>query len=497
MNRTCRLTLSFLILILLLPVLPAQAQRHFGIIWDPPSGEREAARELFGYQQLGIRSLMIEGIHEFGILDVLHGFDFEVAVSVPQTYLTATELQKRKPASLDLVISHVEYYRNHDFISSFILFSDSQVNSSRFANRASPIIREARISTDIPLLHINGNTRHRFGDTDRPDGVILHLSEAELNMMADPGTDTLIPVAGYIWNPADGFDTRHFQEMLRLTRPAGDVPVYFHAHWVAEHLEDGLEDALIIFAGDSDALLPKPRLQTETPSPNWHIILVILVWISFAVHFAIFPNYNKSLFRYFSNHKFFIEDIFEKRIRFSTTPVFLNLQTAVLFGLFFYTLYSFHISAAGLDVLGNYLPIPDWMHPGIFFFSAGFLFKLIFSALMTFWVFAPSLDTYWLNPAAVTYIWPQQLLLPVISLMITIDAAGGPAGLFNVMAIIFLVIWLSSFYVAAFNLRQYVERKTLYDTLSWALQLAVLGGVFWWAFIQAGLLDVLRLAAFV
>ena len=494
MNRTCRLTRCILIILFLIPVLPAQAQRHFGIIWEPPTGEREAARELFGYQQLGIRSLMIEGIQDIGILDVLHGFDFDVVINVPQAYLTATELQKKRTASNDLVIRHVEYYRNLDYVNGFIVFSNSQVNSSRFASRASAMIREARISTDKPLLHINRNTMHRFGDTDHPDGVILHLREYDLHSEVVPAADPAVPIAGFIWQPDNGFDIRLFQEMLRVTRPAGDIPVYLHGHWVETHLGDGLEEALIIFAGDSDAVLPNPLQPAADPEVNWNIVLLLLIWISFAVHYAFFPNYNKSLFRYFSNHKFFIEDIFEKRIRFPSTPVFLNLQAATMFGLFFYTLYTFHISAAGLDVLRYYLPIPVWMHPGIFFFVAGFIFKLIYSTVMTFWVFAPSLDTQWLNPAAAAYIWPQQTLLPVITLMITIDAAGGPSGLFNAMAIVFLLIWLTSYYIAAYNVRQYVERKTLYDSLSWALQFAIVGSLIWWVFIQAGLLDVLRLA---
>jgi hypothetical protein len=493
-NRTCRLTRCIFILLLLIPVLPAQAQRHFGIIWDPPAGEREAARELFGYQQLGIQSLMIDGIHDIEILDVLHGFDFDVVINVPQANLTATELKKRRAASSDLVIKHVAYYRNLDFVNGFIIFSNSQVNSSRFTSRASAMIREARISTDKPLLHINGSTMHRFGDTDHPDGVILHLHESDLHSDSVPAAEPAIPVAGFIWHPESGFDIRLFQDMLQTTRPAGDVPVYMHGQWVETHLGDGLEEALIIFAGDSDAVLPNPLKPAADPKVNWNIVLLMLIWISFAVHYAFFPTYNKSLFRYFTNHKFFIEDIFESRIRFHATPVFLNLQAAAMFGLFFYTLYTFHVSAAGLDVLRYYLPIPDWMYPGIFFFAAGFVFKLIYSTVMTLWVFAPSLDTQWLNPAAAAYIWPQQTLLPVITLMITTDAAGGPAGLFNIMAILFLLIWLSSYYIAAYNVRQYVERKTLYDTLSWALQLAVLGGTFWWVFIQAGLLDVLRLA---
>ncbi|MCA1801625.1 MAG: hypothetical protein LC662_04100 [Rhodothermaceae bacterium] len=495
MNRICRLTRCFLILLLLIPVLPAQAQRHFGIIWDPPVGEREAARELFGYQQLGIQSLMIEGILDVGILDVLHGFDFEVVINVPQEYLTATELKKRRTESTDLVIKHVEYYRNLDFVNGFIVFSYSQVNSSRFADRASAMIREARISTDKPLLHINGNTMHRFGGNELPDGVILHLREPDLHSVALPAADQAVPVAGFIWQPDNGFDIRLFQDMMRVTRPAGDVPVYLNGRWVDAYLGDGLEEALVLFAGDSDAVLPNPRMPAADPEVNWNIVLLILLWISFAVHYAFFPNYNKSLFRFFSNHTFFIEDIFEKRIRFPSTPVYLNLQAAAMFGLFFHTLYTFHVSAAGLDVLRYYLPIPAWVHPGIFFFAAGFIFKLIYSTVMTIWVFAPSLDTQWLSPAAVTYIWPQQILLPVITLMITIDAAGGPVGLFNIMAVLFLLIWLTSFYIAAHNVRQYVERKTLYDTLSWALQLTVLGSAIWWVFIQAGLLDVMRMAA--
>jgi hypothetical protein len=481
-------------LLLLLPVLPAQAQRHFGIIWDPPSDEREAARELFGYQQMGIQSLMIEGIQDIGILDVLNGFDFNVVINIPQAYLTATELKKRRVTSSDLVIKHVEYYRNLDFVNGFIVFSNSQVNSSRFTNRASAIISEARISTEKPLLHINGNTIHRFGGTDHPDGVILHVHESDLHSENITSSDPSVPVSGFIWHPDSGFNIRLFQDMLRTTRPAGDVPVYLHGQWVETHLGDGLEEALIIFAGNSEAVLPNPHQPDADPHVNWNIVLLILIWISFAVHYAFFPNYNKSLFRFFSNHKFFIEDIFEKRIRFPATPVFLNLQAAAIFGLFFYTLYTFHVSAAGLDVLRYYLPIPYWLHPGIFFFVAGFIFKLVYSTIMTLWVFAPSLDIQWLNPAAAAYIWPQQILLPVITLMITIDAAGGPEDLFNVMAILFLLIWFTSFYIAAYNVRQYVERKTLYDTLSWAMQLTFLGGLFWWAFIQAGLLDVLMLA---
>lgn len=478
-------------------VLPLQAQRHFGVIWDPPDGERDAARELFSYQQLGIQSLMIDGIHDIGMLDVLHGFDFDVIVRIPQPFLTASELNSRRSSALDLVILHLDYYRNFDFVSSFILFSDGQVNSRRFTGIASGIIEEARITTDRPLLHIHRDLRHAFGDNDRPDGLIRRLDAASLNTPGVDTSDMTVPVKGFLWQPHDGFDLRRFQEMLRITRKNDDVPVFLHSHWVSSHLGEGLEEALINYARDSDAAIPNPRAAAENPAYNWHIILLIIVWISFAIHYAFFPNYNKSLIRYFSNHTFFAEDIFEKRIRFSTTPFFLNLQSAVLFGLFLYVLYSFHISATGLDVLKYYQLIPDWTHPGVFIFAAGFLFKLIYSTLMTLWVFSPSLDSEWLNPAAVTYIWPQHLLLPVVTLMITVDAAGGPAFIFHVLAIIFLVIWLSSFYITAYNVRQHVDKTTLYDGLSWVLQIILLFITFWWIFIYAGLLDVLRLAAFV
>ncbi|MFU8861127.1 MAG: hypothetical protein ACNA8K_11960 [Cyclonatronaceae bacterium] len=497
MNRTSRRTWFITLLLLGLMVLPLQAQRHFGVIWEPPETERDAARELFSYQQLGIQTLIIDGIHEIGMLDVLHGFDFDVIVRIPQSFLTATELNRRHSAALDLVILHLDYYRNFDFVSSFILFSDSQVNNRRFTRLITPVIQEARIATDRPLMHIHRDTRHAFADIERPDGLIRRLDSAAMKTSSIDTSSNTIPIQGFIWHPDDGFDLRRFQEMLRYTRQAVDVPVFLHSGWVESHLDGGLDEVLISYAGDADAALPNPRRATQSPAANWHIILLIVVWISFAIHYAFFPNYNKSLFRYFSNHTFFTEDLFEKRIRFTATPFFLNLQTAAISGLFFYTLYSFYLSDSGLEVLKFYRLLPDSTHPGLLIFTTGFLFKLTFSTLMTLWVFAPSLDTEWLNPAAVTYIWPQHLLLAVITLMMTVHAAGGPAFIFNLLAILFLVIWLSSFYITAYNVRQHVEKTSLYDGLSWVLQIIVLCITIWWIFIYAGLLDIIRLAAFV
>lgn len=552
----------FLIHVLLsltfLTVLPVQAQRHFGIIWDPPATERDAARELFQYQQLGIRTLMIEGIHDLGIVDVLHGFDFDVVVNIPQPFLTASRLADSRPAVLDLVIRHLDYYHAHDFVSGFILFNDGQTNSNRFTRMMGTVINEFRTGTALPLFYVTGNPGHTFRD-ERPDGMIIRIRESDpfpavpvsAYEAGSPGetssqrhrgpavtpdlsgvTDTAvrpgmpgdtasagepaptgetgtagmtvsaddvnpIPVAGFIWVAEQGFDIRRFQDMLMRTQPYGDIPVFLHKFWVGNHLKDGLEDVLIAYAGDSDAVFPNPRPSDPPPAINWHIILLLLIWISFALHYAFFPTYNKSLIRYFTHHQFFIDDIFERRIRLASTPFYVNLQTALIFGLFFHALYSYYLNSTGTDVLRHYLFLPEWIHPSVMIFIVGVIFSLIYNAIMTIWVFAPTIETQWANPAAVTYIWPQHILLPVITLMITVHISGAPSIIFNSLAVLFLLIWLSSFYIAAFNMRRYAERKTLYDILSWGLQVFVIGFLSWWVLYELGLRDVLQLAAFV
>jgi hypothetical protein len=503
--------IAFFISLAILLTSPAKAQRHFGIVWNPPASESEAARELFRYQQIGIRTLMIEGIHDMGIVDVLNGFDFKVIVRIPQPYLTASRLDNILTEARDLVLQHTDYYRGNEFIAGYILFSDGQINSRRFTRRMEQILREFRIQTDRAAYFITGNTTNTFSPDQKPDGMIVRISEnSRIPAGAEPRSfllagepdsvitdDAGIPVSGFLWDSMEGLDIRIFQEMLQLTRPYVDIPVFLQQNWVSSHLNDGLDEILIAYAGDSDVIFPNPVPETPPPATNWHIIILLLIWISFAIHYAYFPTYNKSLFRYFANHQFFIDDIFERRIRFTLTPLFINLQTALIFGLFFYSILTFHVNSTGIEVIRHYLYLPEWMNPHLFIFLSAVLFKLVFNGIMTAWVFAPSLDTRWANPAAVTYIWPQQFLLPVITLMLTVNMAGGSAILFNLLAVLFLLIWLSSYYIAAFNMRLYVERKSLYDGLSWGLQIPLLILALWWILLGSGLWDVFRLAAFV
>jgi hypothetical protein len=488
------LTLSYSLVLLGTPEL-LQAQRHFGIVWEPgQSNERELARELFTYQQTGIRTLMIRNTIDYGLIELLAGFDFDVIVWVPNDGITASRMANREDKLLHEVLRHTAHYRNLDFIKGYVVFAYGQVNSRNFADRSASLLAEVRNETDLPVLHIQTRQENRFQDDISPDGVILRLSHPELPTGA--GTRTQVPLAGFIWQPERNFSIRDFQEFMDATRSAAELPFFMPSGWVLQHLDAGLGEALILYAADPDARIPNPRPEPLPPPFNWQAVLLLIVWLSFAAHYAWFPNYNKSIIRFFTNHTFFVDDLFERRIRFSTTPLFLNLQTAVLFGLFTSSIFTFHFSGAGLEVLRLYLPLPALVDPGFFFFVAGFLFKLLFSLLMTIWVFAPSLDMQWASPAAVTYIWPQHVQLPVVTLLVTTALASGPVFMFNLLTVVFVLIWLSSFYVAAYSVRKYAERRNLYDFLSWALQSVFIAGMVWWIFSHAGIWDVLQLAAF-
>src|SRR5699024_9379857 len=92
--------------------------------------------------------------------------------------------------------------------------------------------------------------------------------------------------------------------------------------------------------------IPEEKLppQSNTAVP---ILILLSVWGIIAFLYSSDPIYRRSLFRYFTGHKFFVKDVFDRHLRSPWPAIAINLQNALLLGVGSFTLFSVLFSPLG------------------------------------------------------------------------------------------------------------------------------------------------------
>src|SRR5690606_20749880 len=127
---------------------------------------------------------------------------------------------------------------------------------------------------------------------------------------------------------------KSFQLILSRTSPVSDQPIFLEWDWVVynKNSSDLIETVILAFATDPDALFANPRDKKEVATPNWLILVLLVIWGLFGVHYSFMPTYRKSLIRFFDNHKFFINDVMGRYIRVGKSSTFLFFHQGLVGG---------------------------------------------------------------------------------------------------------------------------------------------------------------------
>lgn len=238
------------------------------------------------------------------------------------------------------------------------------------------------------------------------------------------------------------------------------------ARWFFTQLEERSDLRYLFndFMNGRPVTLPLPEKAAAPPFMNWSVMLLILIWGSFALHYRYQPIYSQSMARYFSNHSFFVSDVMENRLRNVLPGFILLLQHALLTGLFVFASVEVVVSSLGLEVIRHYFQ-PFMILKGTMasLFITAILAAIILQLVSVLWIYLTNKKLTGFSQVLNLYSWPLHLNLIVITFLIVFNRVGFDEIWILVLSAIFILIWFFSFNIAAIDSSKFLDKgRTLF-----------------------------------
>lgn len=242
-----------------------------------------------------------------------------------------------------------------------------------------------------------------------------------------------------------------------------------------------------------EVTLPLPAAGTSEPAANWTIVLLLIVWGSFALHYRYQPVYSQALVRYFTNHSFFVDDVMEHRLRNALPGIYLLIQHALLTGLFVYASVEAAISPMGLDILSYYFPgLMVFENRMLSLFTAGVAFAMLLQTLSVTWIYWSNKKLTAFSQVLNLYSWPLHINLIVVTFLIVFNQVGFSELYIFILAALFIVIWFFSFNMAAIDSSKFLDtgyRRTIFLLVTVGIHVLLVVGLLIYIFFTPAILE--------
>lgn len=222
-------------------------------------------------------------------------------------------------------------------------------------------------------------------------------------------------------------------------------------------------------SGHSVVALPPPR--PAGPRLHFSALLLVMLWLSFGLHYFLSSSYRRAVKRYFFSHTFFVEDVLDRHVRFAISALLVLVQTGLMWGLIVYTSIPALVSGAGMSGLSWHYPIIEhnWTLLLIFF-----IVGTAFNLCCIIWLGAACLRPDGLVQAATLQMWPMHLGLLIVTAAVPSVAAGAGALTSGILLLGFILLNLIAFLVAALH---FSRRPSLPLPLHWLATVVLYTGL--------------------
>lgn len=287
---------------------------------------------------------------------------------------------------------------------------------------------------------------------------------------------------------------KQFNQSLRFD----DSLIILPSEWLLNKLEKDPDFRFIVqkYLNGETVTIPLPAEDTGTPGVNWSVVLLLLIWISFVVHYKYQPIYSQSIARYFTNHTFFVMDIMENRLRNPFPVIYLLLQHALITGLFFCVSAQVLFSENGLDILAYHFPSLFWSdNILISIFVGGILVAIILQTLSIFWIYLLNNKLRYFSQIINLYSWPLHVNLFSVTFLVMFNQVGFATEWVMALGIIYGLVWFFSFNFAAIDGSKFLDKYrvlNLFGTVGLHVILVVI--VIWFVLYSPTIIDPLRFA---
>lgn len=482
------------VLLLLSLPLGSFAQQQVGVVWDPPSSHPEARKQIERFEELGIRTVMVQGRIDRRNLNLMESRGIGLYATLPFKFVTSRQIYQVDTTMVNLFAGYLNYYHPYSYLKGISLLAYGSMQDTLFRKRLRGIKRVLRPYTNVPILIEGPAADLKYLPNNGMDGLILRLQQTP-NTPIDPRIEAV-----FLEPPASVEEpVSYLNSFLKNAMLLNNKPLLLPAAWVLDQTQSHpkLSDYIRAKTGAGPELTVQPLPYSPPNSEaNWMVLVLVLLWGSLAAHYNFNPLYRRSLFRYFRTHRFFLQDIAEWRFRSLIPGLVLMLQHAALGGVMLQALAQYFLSPLGHEALAHHFSWLQWFGDIYYrYFFLGAFLALVVELTQLLWLFLPNKAFKHLSQVMLLFSWPLQLNFLTVTTSATLLLAGRYQHFALILAAGFFLIWLIGFFAAAFDCLQYTrDGKGTYLFWTVLLKLIIIAALTGWFFYNGSLYEVLQLA---
>lgn len=499
MNKTRFLFIvsCFLAAGIFVPLQRVSAQNELGIVWNVPHSNSTALRELHEFRKLGVGYLIINKLIPKQISDTLADSNFRVFVSTPIIFPTSRDITRYAAQYYQVYRDYIHYYNSLSTFSAFGLFENGDITDKRFRDEMNILAEKIHEITQKPIYYIQTANSAIKNDTTFDFCIQIIVPD---NNSSNLTLGTFKESRGIYFKTKDSnyFNSQQILYLLTQTRLHKTSPLFFNGNWLTNVLKSHPEMARVL----TDYVRGLPVLLSTRPTRHFNVsksilvIFLLIMWGLMAVHYAFEPNYRKSLVRFFTTHKFFVDDVMEHLSRLSNSNRIVLMGQAFIGGMFFYTMGQAAFSSIGYHALISHYPLLGFIDKNmISLFFLGVVGVLLYNLICIVWIYFGISEVKFPGQAITVYIWSQHMNFILITLMIAILLSTGSTIIIYVLGIMFILVILISFYLSVLDTARYCKKSYFEHLKTTIPHLIIMLTILIWLFSQTQIIDVIRLSA--
>lgn len=407
-----------------------QAQK-FGAVLSGSDFSQFQNEVLYQYD-LGVRHFVVEDKIPFETLFKLDTLDIEMWVKSDYQFKISDNIVRNQETFRKSITELIIHYRTTSTVKGFILLWGSQYSDDL----------DGQLNKMIPRFREQTQQKFAVGFLSNQNAELHHFDQmfSLWNEISNSPTQSsrFITIEK---NPNSAIDLRAMQSFFAsldknsvLFLPGETI---VSQPFVADFVRNKNSDPNLLVS-----TLPLTKTQRHG---NWVIVILILVWLSYAVHYAFEPTYRKSIGRFFFNHSFFANDILNRHERIGFSSVIVLIQVVVLSGIMFETVFSYFFDDITKRIVIENLEIArifDLIPFG--FFILGVLVSLLIMGVSIFWLRFGLPNIKFLTQITPIYTWFYHAHLVAIPLVIV-------ATMMNPPNVTLLLIGLAAWFMVNFG----------------------------------------------
>jgi len=453
----------------------AFAQPSLGIVWDAPSDTATANVQLNLFSELGVTHLEIAHPVSESMLSAVAKTDLTILVRSDNYYLTLSQLQRNREQLTENYISFAAQYRSFLNVGGLGLLSHSQTHHTGFSKVFKPVLDTLSAYSNKSFYYYQQKGWYSFNNPDQPFGVLYDDATYQESDLSD------------------------FHSTIQ-TFTAGDSNqlLFINSEWLLEATDQypELSNSLMEYRDNQIWELPLPSTEDQSSPSNWMVFILLILWTALAIQMKYLPYVRPMILRYFLAHRFFVDDILHYRERYLSSGILMMVKHALFGGLTAYIVARILFSEFGVDALFHHLPWFAVTGSNYFsFFFFGLILVLITQVIALLWLHLPAKNLEHFSQTINLYSGIFYLDYLIVTLMITLFAAGIGTFLNLILASIYAIVWFGAFNLAAFDASKNMGgNRTIYLLLTIGLHTILSLAILFFVLLNTEIIEILDLS---